>query len=363
MAKLTLCRYFFCGIEHMIRTATKRDVDSILKVLDKAFNVLRTKERETYLRNLVLKEIKYWRVLVLDGKLIGTVHLSASKFRIGKSVIIKMDPGEVAVLPEHHGKGYGTILMKDTMEWLKKANCDISRLGGLTEFYARFGYLRFPRRYIEFTVGKKVQAGAALVLEGELPLEKEIQAKIRQFNPKKDFSSYLKISKEFNDQYNATRIISKENAHPSENPLHIVYEENGKILGYMFAIQMKEDFSEFEARITGNEVGYKKGKQNVFGHFVKYIYNYALRNKIERITVRVPFDPQIKNVLLKIPINFKLIEIYGGKSSNMLQIINIKSLFNRLIHELEERLKKSLASNWKGSFEINIGKDNVKFNI
>ena len=131
----------------------------------------------------------------------------------------------------------------------------------------------------------------------------------------------------------------------------------------MFAIERKEDFSEFEAKITINEVGYKKDKQTVIGHFIKYLYNYSLKNKMKRITARVPFDPQIKEQLLKIPVNFKIIEIYGGKSSNMLQIINLKSLFTKLVPELENRLHNSLASNWRGTVEINIGKDNVKFFI
>ncbi|HAM38480.1 MAG: hypothetical protein A2474_06195 [Elusimicrobia bacterium RIFOXYC2_FULL_34_12] len=347
----------------MIRSANKKDIDGILNILGKAFNTTMNKGREIYLRDLVLKELHCWRVMVLNDNIIGAVHISVNELRIGKAIVTKMDPGEVSVLPEYHGKGYGTMLMQDTIEWMKKENCDISRLGGLTEFYSRFGYLRFPRRYIEFTVGKKVQAGASMVKEDELFLEKEIISKIRQFNPKKDSQAYLKISEEFNKKYTTSRVIYSQPKLSEKNPLHLVYEDKGKILGFMFAIERKEDFSEFEAKITINEVGYKKDKQTVIGHFIKYLYNYSLKNKMKRITARVPFDPQIKEQLLKIPVNFKIIEIYGGKSSNMLQIINLKSLFTKLVPELENRLHNSLASNWRGTVEINIGKDNVKFFI
>ena len=60
---------------------------------------------------------------------------------------------------------------------------------------------------------------------------------------------------------------------------------------------------------------------------------------------------------------FKCIENYEGIASNMLQIVNIQSLFERFIPELEERLKNSFFPKFNGIVEIAIEKDKVQLHI
>lgn len=351
----------------MIRTASKEDIKGILKVLEGAFKVKKESKKWKDWKRLVTEEPENWRVLLLNNQIIGAVHIGKDKLRVGKSAILKGDIGEVSILPEYQHKGYGTELMKDTVAWMRKERYDISRLGGLVKFYSRFGYIRFPRRYIEFSVGSKVKAGASLVEEGEIPLSNKFQSKIKPFNPKEDYSSYIKLYEEFNQVYNGSFIYTKREkiTYPkcSPNFLNFVFKEEKEILGYLFAEQLEKEYSEFEAEITIGDIGYKRDKPYIFESLIKYINNLACKKRIKRITARIPFDPQILEILSNIPIHFQCIETYGGKGSNMLQIINFHSLFERLTSELEDRLKNSVALSWQGILEMKIEKDKVQLYI
>ncbi|MEO0299334.1 MAG: GNAT family N-acetyltransferase, partial [candidate division WOR-3 bacterium] len=320
-----------------VRAASVKDIDAIITVLDKAFKRNISEVREIYDKKYeeIEKNIDQWLVLEVEGNIIGTVRIHKHWMKIGKSNILKGDVGDVAILPEHQGKGYGHKLMEEAVKWMKENNFDISRLGGLCRFYKRFGYIRFPRRYIEIEIGRKARAGASFVEEGELPIDEEMLKKIDIFR-ETDRDACIKLREEFYSRYNG--VLIDEDFGVSQ--IFYVFREGNEILGYIGGVKYEEEFSEFEAKITIYNLAYKWNKPYVLQTLLKYINNFAYKNGINRITLRIPFDPEIIEPLLEIPFRFKAIETYGGATANMLQIINIMSLFNRLVPELEERLRK-----------------------
>lgn len=355
------------GDKTVLRSATPQDMEKILNVIEKAFQIEKGSEKWKDKKNLILREVENWRILLENGRIIGAVHIGKSWLKIGKSKILKGDVGEVSILPEYQGKGYGSKLMENTIRWMKKEKYDISRLGGLVKFYSRFGYIRFPRRYVEFSVGNKIWVGASKIEEGEIPIPEEFVSKIRPFNPKRDFSSYIEIHNRFNQSYTGASIINQDfKLSQKSASISVVFEENGKISGYLFATQHPAEYSKTDSsvgEITIVDVGYEKEKPYVFESLIKYINNFAYRKGIKRITARIPFDPEIIEILSGIGIHFQCSETYGGKGANMLQIINLQSLFERLVPELEDRLKNSITSNWQGILEIKIKKDRVQLHI
>ncbi len=47
------------------------------------------------------------------------------------------------VLPEHHRRGAGTMLVHAFEQWAKEVGCDAVELGGIVpEFYLKLGYVR-----------------------------------------------------------------------------------------------------------------------------------------------------------------------------------------------------------------------------
>jgi len=350
-------------------TATAADTDKISRILEKSFKI--TKDRKAWLdgqMKVFLDDPSCWRTISVNDQLIGTIHIKKHWLKIGRSKILKGDVSGVSILPEYHGKGYGSLLMGNSVEWMREKDYDISRLGGLVDFYARFGYLRFPRRYMEFSAGNSVSAGASEVKEEALPLPARILSKIRPYDETKDFSDYVKLYNKFNGVYNGFYSIGEKDK-PSAggpDPLRIVFKEKGKMLGYLFASQHpaaanKSDKSIGE--ITIGNTGYERSCPEILEYLIKYINNFACDNGLKIITARIPFDPEIINVISKIPIQFQCNETYGGKAANMLQVINIGSLFKRLIPELESRLKNSVVHGWKGIVQIGIEKDKTQLYI
>ncbi|MDD2710617.1 MAG: GNAT family N-acetyltransferase [Verrucomicrobiae bacterium] len=325
------------------RMASGRDELAVMNVLGKAFHWKRNSERWENERKSFLSSPGAWRLLFLDGRVAGTVHIRKSWLKVGRGKLLKGDVGGVAALPEYQGQGLGTLIMQDAMEWMKKERYDLSRLGGLVRFYSRFGYKRFPRRYVEFSVGQSARAGASVVEEAEIPIPKDQLQKIRLYDPRKDFSSYARLHASFSQPYNASWIVPDKggkNKNPTgeRDPMRLVFEENGKILAYLFAVELDQEYSEFEGRITIGDVGYDRRKPHAFEFLIKHINNLALARGIKRITARMPFDPEIIEILSSMPIRFQCIETHGGKSSNMLRIIHLQSLFQRLIPELRQRI-------------------------
>jgi len=350
-----------------IRQAENKDVGDIVKVLSGAFNRADWKEGgENYKKQLdkVSSSIDEWRVLVKDGKIVGTLEILKHRLRIGRAVIIKGDVGKVSILPEYQSKGYGTKMMEDAVLWMKKEGYDLSRLGGLVKFYSRFGYIRFPRRYIEIRVGTKARAGASIVEEGEIPIDEMLLSKIRLFDPDKDFTSYVELVERFESQYNGSLVREKPltTKDTEAGALFFVFVEDGKVVGYFSGFRFDREFTEAEGMLTIYNIGYERERPYVLKALVSYINNLGYKEGIKRITIRLPFDPEIIHTISEVPVRFQVIETYGGKDSNMIQIINIKSLFERLIPELEERLKSSLSS-FKGILEITIEKDRVEIEI
>lgn len=353
-------------------TATTADAEKISKVLEKAFNV--TEERKGWLDSQIkmfLENPSDWRTISINKQLIGTVHIRKQWLKIGKSKILKGDVGGVSILPEYHGKGYGSALLADTVKWMRKENYDISRLGGLVDFYSRFGYLRFPRRYVEFSVGHSVSAGASIVQEGKLEIPRASARKIRPYDRAKDFRDYVKLYNRFNKNYNGFSPLSEKDeasaAGPSiPDPLKVVFIENGKMLGYLFASRHPAELNKSDrsvGEVTIGNIAYEKKKPEVLDYLIKYINNFACETGLHIITARIPFDPEITDVISRIPIQFQCSETYGGKASNMLQVINLKSLLERLIPEFEARLKNSAGHAWRGRVHLEIEKEQAQLAI
>ena len=169
--------------EMTIRFANKNDIEKIAHVQNCAYQYGWQKGSEDWQSavDTASRLLPLWRVLLKDNEIIGAIQYGSRKswLRIGKSKIAQGGIGEIGIMPEHQGKGYGTYLMKNTLEWMKTEEYDISRLtvrtlSLATNFYSRFGYLIFPKRYVEFHV------------ENKLPIPEAFNPKIRPFNPPND---------------------------------------------------------------------------------------------------------------------------------------------------------------------------------
>ena len=75
-----------------------------------------------------------------------------------------------------------------------------------------------------------------------------------------------------------------------------------------------------------------------------YMFRYDAKHKeklpyFDAFPLCLPFEPTILSILTEANIAFNLIERQGGHASNMIQIVNLASLLNKITPELESRLR------------------------
>ena len=138
------------------------DAEAIFEVMGKSCRVEKNSDRWHSWYNLAVRDAQRFRVLEADGRITGVALITHERLCVGSCEIIKGDVGEVSVLPDFQGKDYGSALMRDVVQWMRDNDYDISRLGGYSIFYRRFGYVPFPRRLVEFPI-EPANAGANII--------------------------------------------------------------------------------------------------------------------------------------------------------------------------------------------------------
>jgi predicted N-acetyltransferase YhbS len=345
-----------------IRCGTAGDAEGIFEVMAKAFHVEENSSRWHSWRNLATNQATQFRVLEIDDKIISVALISPQRLRVGKNCeIIKGDVGEVSTLPEFQGKGYGSALMRDVVEWMRKNNYDMSRLGGYAGFYSRFGYVPFPRRFVEFSL-ESVKAGASTISVEEMYRPPEgLPGIVRSYDADRDSIRRDELYQIFNGERSgaivsdfkpksveAKRQKVKVASIPSlSDPFRLVYEVDDIVEGYLFATDYGRDVTPFEAHITIGDIAFNPACPDALEGLLKQILHFACERGIGKVTARLPFDNAVLSILTQAKITFKLEELQGAYATNMIQIINLESLFRKVSPELSARLQASAVANWQ----------------
>ena len=81
-------------------------------------------------------------VLEKDGKIIGHVMYARSEIRADDGRIIPiMTFGPISIAPEYKGQGYGTILLRDSMQRAKELGAAALAITGNIGFYGKSGFV------------------------------------------------------------------------------------------------------------------------------------------------------------------------------------------------------------------------------
>ena len=86
---------------------------------------------------------EHTRVAVADGRVVSALVMSPRLIRFGPAVVPAMSIGTVSTHDQHRNRGYGSAVMNDASEWMKDNGVFVAYLGGISNFYHRFGYYPF----------------------------------------------------------------------------------------------------------------------------------------------------------------------------------------------------------------------------
>lgn len=327
----------------IFRKATKNDAESIFRVLVSAFQLIEGNFKWRNMRGLAYGATENFLVLCKDEKIIGTAMISPHWLRVGSVSVLKGDVGEVAVLSEFQGQGYGTRLMQECIKYLSENGFHLSRLGGLVRFYARFGYVPFPRRYYEFLL-TEVRAGASKIsAEYLIKLSPKHARNIRLYHPVRDWQARNDLYDNFNKNRSGSLVEWRgesppTSGEPNPNALSFVYDEDGQVLGYLFAGEYPYEPSPFEAKVTIYDVAFDLNKPYVFTSLMAWTLRESIRRGAQRVTARLPFDPIIQKSLVDAELPYSLQELQSSIASNMMLILDFKGLIKAIIPELSLRI-------------------------
>ena len=133
--------------DYTIRLETKDDYDEVENLTREAFwNVYRPRCTEHYVlhcyrdRADFAPELDF--VMEKDGKIIGHVMYARSEIKAddGRTIPI-MTFGPISIAPEYKIKGYGTILLRYSMDIAKKMGAGALAITGKIGFYGKSGFV------------------------------------------------------------------------------------------------------------------------------------------------------------------------------------------------------------------------------
>ncbi|MBT3270871.1 GNAT family N-acetyltransferase [Candidatus Poribacteria bacterium] len=342
------------------RSGVADDTEAIFEVMVRAFHVEENSDRWHSWHKLAVRDAGRFRVLEVEGRVLGVAIIKPERLCVGSCEIVKADVGEVSVLPQFQGKGYGSALMRDVIQWMRDNDCDMSRLGGSAIFYRRFGYVPFPRRSVVFPI-EPVHAGADIVSVEEVFRPPEgLPGEVRPYDASRDAVRKDELHQLLHrgrsgsivrDFHPNARLPSRPS---SPDPLRIVYEADGIVEGYLSAGD--------DGRSIG-DVAFNPACPDAFVGLMKQILHVAAERGVDSATSCLPFDASILPILSGANIAFTLIERQGGRASNMIQIVQLASLLSKMAPELESRLRSSSVADWRGEIEVGFESQRVGLRV
>ena len=304
-----------------VRAASAHELDEIVDMMCLAYRPESRLRFENHLRADSSYRLEQSRVCVVDGKIVSYVRVSDRPIRIGKVIVRMGGIGGVSTHPEHRHRGYSTAVLEDAIRYMEQEGYDLSMLfTGIQPFYARLGWVPFPEH--TFSMG----------LRGQRTLEKSAY-KVRAFNYDRDLDRIISIYDEHHRTRTGTLVRSDS----------YWRDGNSQYMGVLPALVAERDeeieayagilFQEDAIRIR--EVGYLKPEALVA--LVRTILGQA-------------YDRKAKHIVGELPRNHPMLELFSQEAHSplshsisegiMLRVIRLRSIFEKIASELEDRLMR-----------------------
>lgn len=344
-----------CKSTPTVRPATSDDIEALHRVIVSAFGIQEGSERWTAMRNMA----QGWSSFVVmerSGETIGAARIGRDRLRLGRTSILKGDVGYVSIVRELQGQGLGTILMRETLRSMEEEGFHLSRLGGLNAFYARFGYVPFPRMFYEFPI-ESIHAGAAMIeAEALLQPSKEEMKSVRPFDPDSDWSERCRLFDAFNAGRTGSLVENRPSPPPQWNPdpdgTQWVCAAGKRLTAYAFAFVNGAQLDLFDA-------GCEPGRSKELASTIKRVLLGAVRKGATQATGRLPFDAGLESALTEGGVPHVLREVQTALASNMLAIVNLCRFVGEATSEWSDRLQDAGSGNWEGVVSLAVAQEKV----
>ena len=296
----------------------------IAEMIDLQCQVFRPDGHERY-RQYVRTDPSYRydqsRVLLVNGEIVSTLRVWEREMRIGSVPVPMGGIGGVGTHPEHQGAGYATALMKDTIDYMRTVGYDVGVLFSAIPcaFYRKLGWASVP------LAGFRVTRRRTVGLE---PTEWHVEP----FDEGRDLEPAIALYDKHNAEQSGSlvRVRSYWESGPArlrEILPTVVARHGDRFGGYL-------NFQVGEKSVNILEVAYDRAQPRALTALVSHLLQVCEREEVEELHGDIPHRHPMVDLLVEGTAGDTFLT---GNSAMMLYPVNLLSLFQRLLPELQAR--------------------------
>ena len=259
-----------------IRGARESELEQVVELSCLAFNPDGHERYWQYVKGDSSYRLPQTRVVVVNDRVISTLRVWERRLRVGASLVTIGGIGGVCTHPNYRGVGYASVLMRDTIDYLRTTGCDLGVLFTIIPeaFYRRLGWTTLPLHGFNVTCDSATDAADSS------------EWQVTDFNPESDLDAVARLYDITNAQQSGT--ITRTRAYWDMAPSRIrgvfptlVARKNEHIEGYLnYEIDGK--------RAEVCEVGYIPDNPTVLDALVSHFLRACETQGIEEIAGRFP---------------------------------------------------------------------------
>lgn len=328
-----------------MRAAEPSDYPEIKILLNKAFKQSTIEWKivdytSKYDPNFQRKDL---RVAEENGAIVSVTMLIRRRMRIGTAIVNGSIVGPVATHPEHQSKGYCSAVMRDTVEYMKSQDLDISLLWGIPWLYPHYGY-------------SSSMSKTYAVISAEHHKSSEDDS--CKFKPLEE-SNLREITNIYHENTSTRTCVEIRSPEAwewkpggSSVEFQVLTDRRGNVIGYcVFG-------TDWDGKACTHEIGVLNDEScsPVFNHILKTSKQRGLKELYCIITPDHPFARFAYWRGVDIRISWS-----GG--SGMARVINLLSLLTKIKGELERRIRRSEIHNIESRLKITSDEGSVVLEI
>ena len=135
-----------------VQRLTAKDYDEMIELLNSVFTRKngRIMDFEREMPKMCVRDDEHMgrHIGIFDNdSLVACMGIYPFDTRVGDKALRFATTGNIAVHPDHEGKGYMGMMMDEAMRELERLDVDVARLGGLRSRYNRYGFEACGQNY------------------------------------------------------------------------------------------------------------------------------------------------------------------------------------------------------------------------
>ena len=314
-----------------VRAARAHELDEIVDLMCLAYRPESRPRFENHLRADSSYRLDQSRVCIVDGKIVSYVRVSDRPIRIGKAVVRMGGIGGVSTHPEHRHRGYSTATLEDAIRYMEREGYDLSMLfTGIQPFYARLGWVPFPEHAFSMELRRTG------FVKGQRPLEKSAY-EVRAFSYDSDLNRVLSIYNAHNRTRTGTLVRSDR------------YWRDGhsQYMGVLPSLVAERERTTTVRGEIGAYAGISFHEHGIRIREMGYVEPEALAALV-RALLRDAYDRKAKWIAGPLQRSHPMVELLSEEARSplshslsegmMLRGIRLRSIFEKIASELEDRL-------------------------